>query len=332
MRTEPEHTRTSLFELPDLHTLTFSLTSALKSSGYVVNQMAVLEREPNIYASSFASEIVTCGLEDGSRVRLLWKYGTGHSVNVYGHKGAVGYEAEVYRRLLQRLPVSTPKFYGAYTDVGTGGTWLVLEYMEGGVRLDDAPDPGAMRLASRWIGQFHAAHEEARASAVSAAFIKAYDAAYYVGWARRTSLLAGDLHQRFPWLKHVCRRFEEFVPALLETPQTIIHGEFYPHNIIYRDGYVYPVDWESAALGVGHIDLASLTDDWPLQAVRDCEVEYQRARWPKGAPAGFERILDAARLYWSFRWLGDRPDWTTDEGCLWRFQQLRSASERLGLI
>jgi hypothetical protein len=33
-----------------------------------------------------------------------------------------------------------------------------------------------------------------------------------------------------------------------------------------------------------------------------------------------------------FRWLGDRPEWTTHKNSFWRFEHLRSAGEQLGLI
>jgi hypothetical protein len=54
-----------------------------------------------------------------------------------------------------------------------------------------------------------------------------------------------------------------------------------------------------------------------------CEVEYQLARWPNGAPADFFRTLEAARVYVHFRWLGDQPAWTNAPKVSWRFEQLR---------
>jgi hypothetical protein len=65
--------------------------------------------------------------------------------------------------------------------------------------------------------------------------------------------------------------------------------------------------------------------------VRQCELEYQRARWPYGSPAALERRLAAGRLYVHVRWLGDRPEWTAHKH-YWRFEHLRAAGEQLGLI
>ena len=130
----------------------------------------------------------------------------------------------------------------------------------------------------------------------------------------------------------VSERLDACVAPLLTAPRTLIHGEYTPHNVLFRDGSIYPVDWESAAIAAGAIDLAGLTDRWPADVVRACEFEYERARWPDGAPAQFNQELAAARLYWQSRWLGQRPDWTTDEECLWRFDELRSAAETMGLV
>ncbi len=115
-------------------------------------------------------------------------------------------------------------------------------------------------------------------------------------------------------------------------PPAIIHGEYYPNNILFCQGTIYPVDWEAAAVAIGEIDLVSLMEGWPPEFVRKAKVEYQSARWPAGPPADFERKLETAQLYWLFRWLGDRPDWTHQKKALKRFERLRSIGERLGLI
>ena len=185
-------------------------------------------------------------------------------------------------------------------------------------------------MAARWIGRFHAANE-ARLSSTPLPFLNTYDSAYYQGWARRTSLFAGPVQQRFPWLTTLCERSQVAISLLLAPPVTIIHGEYYPKNVLYRAGIIYPVDWESAAIAAGEIDLACLTDRWPAETVRECESAYQQARWPDGAPAAFAQRLAAARLYMHFRWLGDRPEWTTHQQ-YWRFKYLRAVGEQLGLI
>ncbi len=313
--------------LPNLQTLTAGLTSVLRS------QVIILDRRPNTYMSTFPSEIVRCRVGGGSELQLFCKYAAGgHPHSVYGHRGGVMYEAAVYRHLLQPSQASTAKFYGTYMDNPTGDSWLVLEYLDKSLRLSKVTEvPAPTSVAARWIGHFHRTSEE-RLSAIPVPFLIGYDAEYYLGWVRRTSLFAGHLHQRFPWLGTLCERSEELIAPLLTSPLTVIHGEYYGSNILFRSGTVHPVDWESAAVAAGEIDLAALTDQWSAETARECELEYRRARWPEGSPDDFERRLYAARLYLCFRWLGDRQEWTTHPGYLFRFDQLRSAGERLGLI
>jgi hypothetical protein len=126
---------------------------------------------------------------------------------------------------------------------------------------------------------------------------------------------------------------DEWFAPLLAGP-TVIHGEYYAKTVLIRYQRLFMVDWESAAIGAGEIDVAALTEGtgWPAKLVLRCEDAYQRARWPEGAPAGFKRRLDAARIYLHFRWLGERPDWTTREKSLWRYDHLHTAAGRLGLI
>jgi hypothetical protein len=280
---------------------------------------------------TYPSEIVVCQLADGRELQLLCKYGDGRDHSAHGHRGGTIYEAEVYRQLLQQLPVSTPTFYGAHRDTITGEIWLILEYYDKSLRVEDSPDPAVLKAAARWLGRFHRTNETLRSTA-SLPFLNRHNAEYYLGWADRTSLFAGHLHQRFPWLETLCQRFEEIVATLLEPPAIVIHGEYYPNNILFCHTAIYPVDWEAAAVAIGEIDLASLTEGWPPEFVREANAEYRSARWPEGPPADFQRRLDAAQLYWLFRWLGEQSEWTTEEKSRWRFDQLRTSGERLNLI
>jgi hypothetical protein len=312
---------------PDRETLTATLTSLLIENGFSKGQLTVVHREPTIQGT-FPKEIVTCRLADGREIQLFCKYAAGHNHNAYGHRGGGTHEATVYRELLQPMQASVPALQGVYTDRTTGEFWLILEYLNESVRVKKASDPAAMALAARWIGQFHALNE-VRLQESPMPFLNSYDAGYYLGWAQRTWQYAGDLRQRFPWLKPLCERFEDVVATLLSAPPTVVHGEYYPKNILYRDGRIYPVDWESTAIGAGEIDLASLTEAWPEDIARQLEIEYQQARWPDGSPDEFQQTLGAARLYLHFRWLGDRPEGTTS---VWRFEQLHTAGKGLCLI
>lgn len=313
---------------PDVRTLAAGLAPRLGGP------VTVLRRKRNPNASTFPAEVVTCRLADGRTVPLLCKYGAGPGDDVYGHKAGVAYEADVYQEVLRPLRgrLAAPRCYGAHHDRATGMTCLVLEYLGGSARIHLTADPAAaMALAARWIGRFHALHE-ARGAGGRRRFLNAYDADYYRGWARRTAEFAGRLHRRFPWLAGLCHCFEELAGVLLDGPRTVIHGEYFPKNVLLHEGAIYPVDWESAALAAGEVDLASLTEGWPAGVARRCERAYRQARWPGGAPADFPERLAVARLYDLFRWLGDRPEWTTGLGSVCQFRQLHRVARRLGVI
>ncbi|HWW02872.1 MAG TPA: phosphotransferase [Candidatus Acidoferrum sp.] len=323
--------------LPDSLTLTARLVAAFNASR--PSLVTVLERKRPRYMSTFPNEIVTCRLPDGSNRRLFCKYEAGRNHSSYGHRGGLAYEAEVYYRILRPLGTVRPGLVAAHTDHSDGGTWLLLEYLDHCTRLKDIrvrrkgiSQPVALSLAARWLGQFHTAAQP-RLSSESLSFLKRYDAAYYAGWVRRTWELAKPLRPLFPWLAALCKQPHKMFAPLLDVNPTLIHGEFYINNILVRRKNVFPVDWESAAIAAAEIDLAALIEGpWRPEVVQRSVREYLRNRWPGGPPAEFPSILDAARLYLHFRWLGEREDWTLHEKNRWRFEQLRLVAQRQLLL
>ena len=292
-------------EFPDLKRLTAGLSAVFHRRGPAHVNVRVLDRKPNLEGSTFPTEIVTCFLDEkGSTLRLFVKYGTKDFNSVHGHRGNISHEAKVYRQILQPLGISTPIFYGVYRDKTTQAQWLMIEFLEGS-RGHWSRNPEAMILSARWIGKFHALNEE-RIPSPGLNFLRTYDREYYMGWARRASRLLSNSQIRLPRLTTLCDRFEMLLPNLLKrATRTVIHGEYYSPNVLYQDGICSPVDWQSAAVAPGEIDLASLTQSRPSQMVQKCEREYCKSRWPGGAPDDLEQILETARVYINLRWLGD---------------------------
>ena len=105
----------------------------------------MLDRRPNMFASTFPTEIVTCQLgENGRRLRLFVKYGMKEFDGVYGHRGNVSYEAKVYREVLQPLRTSSPFFYGVHMEDTSNAPWLIVEYLARGSPASSSRDPKAM--------------------------------------------------------------------------------------------------------------------------------------------------------------------------------------------
>lgn len=243
----------------------------------------------------------------------------------HGMRGGLAYEASVYRQFLAHRV--RPVFYGAHTG-RDGAQWLILEYLPDCDRLHHAEDDAMLLRVAAWLGRLHASMEPL-VPAGRAAGIREYDAEFLLGWARRTNEFAGDWHRRAPWLADVCARFGSAAALLLAGPATLVHGEFYPHNILFRDAEIFAVDWESAGIGAGEIDLAGLTDGWPPEFERACEDEYRRARWPGGAPGGFPQRAFAARIFMRLRWLGEHPSWTENEDAGEQLSELQRLTRSL---
>ena len=222
-------------ELPDLQTLTKNISSILSENPFTDDQVIILSREFNDYATTFPSEIVTCQLADESKLTLLVKYTAGFSHNSHGHRGGVSYEAKIYDQVLHNVQVSTPTFYGAHKDAISGETWLVLEYFDENLRVRASNNLISMQAAARWLGQFHR-ENESLLSKTSFLFLNKYDAEYFRGWADRTAMFASHLHQQLPWLDRICDYFKESACFLLVKEDNIIHGEYYPNNILRMNG------------------------------------------------------------------------------------------------
>ena len=302
----------------------------LNQNHAVHGHVTLVGRRVNYESSTFPSEVVTCRSDGARELNLFFKYASDHFRHDYRHRGGVDYEAEVYRQVLQVARVTAPTFYGTHQDAMSKRTWLILGYLANTTRVSRSADPDAMIKAARWLGRFHSINQE-RLSCEPLPTLIRYDVDYYLGWARRSAQFAAKSSASLSWLPTLCARFEDLTPHLLAAPATVIHGEFYPQNVLMHAGSPHPVDWESAAVAAGEIDLASLTDRWPAHVSSACERTYQQARWPSGAPAHFSKTLEVARIYVHLRWLGDWSE-VSAKDCRWRLDHLRACAQRMGLI
>jgi hypothetical protein len=290
----------------------------------------ISERTPNEYASWHPSEIVACRTGEGELRRVLCKYGPTGAGTSHGHRGGVDYEGEVYRHVLAARRLGTPRLWGVHHDPEQGVSCLVIEYIEHALPLRAHAE--LMDAAAMWIGRFHAAFER-RLSAPPLGFLIRYERDYFSGWPTRADEFARALGKRPPrWWSQLLERFDECSQILLDAPFAVIHGECYPENLLCSQERIRPVDWQSAAIGPGEVDLAALIEGWSDESAQGCVERYCAARWPGGAPAGFPRVLDAARVYLALRWLGDKPAMTAREWNPQHLGHLGRAARRLGLI
>jgi aminoglycoside phosphotransferase (APT) family kinase protein len=317
------------FLFPDAITLSTGLTTLLSQNKAWISPLTIVDRDPNEMVSTFASEIVTCRFGDGQEERFFCKYTAGRSHHPPDARQGLAYEAEVYQHVLSGLSLPVPGYFGSYRDPATGDCWLVLEWLDKSLEISFTTD--VLPQAATWVGQFHAITEEKLRQHLYP-FLRIYSADYYRAWAHRLMRLAEPLPAQHGWVRTLCRRYEERIPLLLAAPATIIHGEFTPENVLLQQGRVVPIDWESAAVAPGEIDLAVIAWEWDDETVQACEANYQKARWPEGTPTCFAETLKAAQLYAVFHWLTGSTEWQAPQEARVQLRELREVAERLEIL
>jgi hypothetical protein len=272
--------------------------------------------------------LLTCRFSDGETRRLFCKFVESSEHTARGHRSGVEYEAFIYEHLLAGISLPTLTSYGLLRDPGDNTAFLALEFLERPLRVTQA-GRHAVESAAEWIGFFHSIHD--RPASPHQAMLS-YSVDYYCSWAKRARAFAGLLGSEYEWFYEVTSKFRVAAQLLLDHSHTVIHGEYYPKNILFHEGRVYPVDWESAAVAPGEIDLAALIEHWPGDVAEDYIDRYVAARWRGAAPASFRSALDAARLYLHLRWLGNDPSWVLGAGAPALFEGAKAAALRLGLL
>lgn len=283
-------------DLPGDDELAAALRRLLPASG-----ATVAARRPNAYTSSSRSEIVTIRTDDGKRRELLVKYDRGRSDPFPSCRHGIDYCARVYQAVVAAAPLRRLVALGTTRIGPTALPALVLEHLDGALRVGEAPEVSGILAAAEWCGCFHR-WAEPRRDDVELAFLARYDADFYRVWADAALRRAAEAAALSPWLLSVCAAYRDLADVLAAAPPTIIHGEMSPQNVLWREGEIYPIDWESAAIGPGEIDLAALLFGWPEETVGRCTEAYWEAR-QTSQPADFPERWAAATLYTALRWL-----------------------------
>lgn len=212
-------------------------------------------------------------------------------------------EVEAYRTLPAAL--DAPACLGAVVDAER--IWLFLERVDG-IPLWQATRIEAWEATARWAARMHAAPPPA---AAQRAHLLRHDAAHLRRWVDRAAALApgGTLDGARP-------AAEAAIARLGRWPVRLIHGELYPSNVLVQGDprgpapRIRPVDWETAGLGPGVLDLAALlAGDWTADDRARLTRAYRDALGD-ALPEGFAEAVDAARLLVALQWLGWSASWS----------------------
>jgi Phosphotransferase enzyme family len=313
---------------PSVEALERAIEEALGEPGAVT----VDRIEPNWYSSTFPSEVVRCAVESRP-LALLCKYDLAWTDEVRGVLAGPRYEAEAYRLAVEPAGLPAPRSLGLRSDEHSGARWLMLELVHGD-RFTKSTESGAMARgiagAAAWIGSFHRFHER-RGPERSPRLVR-HDRESFAACVARAREQCEPLRSEYPWLPRLAAEYETVFCDLFGRRPTVIHGEYYPENILLRDRAILPVDWERAAISAGEVDLAALTEgDWDPGDVRLAIESYVEARWEGDPPEDFAESLGAARVYLHLLALGDRGK-AFEPGAAWRFRQLELAGAERGLL
>ena len=274
-------------------------------------------RRPWEYSTSAPLELVTASTTDGREHHLVLKHlGPGH-VPEHVRRAKPSFvvdsarEIEVYRQLLAPLGIG-PSLVASRMAPDAGVYWLLLEHVEG-PRLAEVGDVEAWVATAQWLGAFHARCNDAAGARRSMRLIEC-DREWYRTWIDRALLFfasddpPGSRHSRNA-LRWLDGRYETVIDHLLSLPSVLMHGEFYPLNVIVAGGSASaatcPIDWEMASVGPGVLDLAALiTGEWSEQERRSLIAAYLAGSGRRLTLDELSESVRFANIQRAVQWLG----------------------------
>ena len=266
---------------------------------------------------SFRTERVRVILDGGESVRVFFKdldprHQTEKAQQVRAFDFAPGRrEVRMYQSVLSPARFGTPHLYASRWEPEQDIYWLFLEDA-GSTLVRNSHDMTPWVAAARWIARFHAATRSLPDSQTG--FLPQFDRRHYRRCADTVQRILPDLDARE---RRVVGRgldcYAGQIDRLSALPRNVIHGQFFGQNIVLRRGgpvhAIAVVDWESAAMGPGLFDLASLTAGrWTREQRQSMwaayVAQYQNETGQQIDRESFRRDLCTVALYQSLEWIG----------------------------
>ncbi len=282
-----------------------------------------LESKPCADRTSFNLLDLEIELTDGAVLRLLLKDLGIMNLHETARRVKPGFlydplrEIKTYQEILAPNRLGTAQFYGAVVSPDDDRYWLLLEKIPG-LRLGQARDYSDWLEAARWLARLHSRFAGESDSLNRSAPLLRYDSAYYRVWFDRVETFQSVGLPRAVW-EPLAGSYDRAIERLIRLPSTLLHGEFYPSNILVQEtregNRIRPVDWETAAVGPGLVDLAALTSGaWTDRDRTEMVAAYYDTLLSEGmASLPFNDLLlalDDCRLHLAIRWLGWAADWS----------------------
>ena len=264
--------------------------------------ITLISRAPGEYESTHPIEDVSVSTED-DLIELVCKYSPPSVDPVTGHSRGAAYEGEIYRRAFPDPDLSTPDCYGTFR-LTESVDCIVLEHISG-YRIHHSVYPRGLIDICVDLGGFHSGGVGSLPPVHNS-----FNLAYFSRLMSEMELLPG-VSARLTGMSSTV------VNSLSNATRSLIHGELYPQNVLINEDGPVVIDWESAGVGPGVLDLAVLTQgSWDPDLVDECEEVYWRARgdldsvWARRHLAA-ARVMAAGQLLLHLR--GEPTDGVQEE-------------------
>jgi aminoglycoside phosphotransferase (APT) family kinase protein len=297
-----------------------------------------LEGRPHAYRTSFPLEDLEVLLEDGRRLDLVFKNLGFDTLEEDARVAKASMlhdplrEIDTYR-LLERADLGTPRLYGFLADPETDRYWLLLERIPG-VPLWQVGERDVWEAAAEWLARMHEQFRGVHSLTADSLLIR--DGRHMTEGMQRA--LGQATGRTRAMLVRIDAQYDEVIERLKHLPQTLIHGEFFPSNILVdlslTPARIAPVDWEMAGTGTGLLDLASLVAGrWPEDDQIAIATAYEHARSGLDPDDEFFADLARCRLHNAVQLLGVSGKWSPplDHAHDWA-TEAASAAEWLGIL
>jgi hypothetical protein len=255
--------------------------------------------------------------EGRGSVRLVLKEPLG--TTRAGLAGAGRREVGVYQSLASHLPLRTPALIAG----SNFGDWLIMELIPGGIEPEEWSSEDYLQAieglaglhdrfwnlgqdldAFAWLSRPQDIDFEVHLTAARQALERLESAG-------RPAALIEDAG-RMLLLETLIRRAEDIVAPLQEEPATLLHGDYWPGNIVAgQDGGQVVFDWQLAAVGPGVLDLLTFV----------VKSEWWFEDLPLDPPAMIQTYRDLIKQKTGVSWseLAWKQLW--DHALMWRFLQ-----------
>ena len=218
-------------------------------------------------------------------------------------------ELQMYGSVLSPERFGTPRLYASRWDPERGRLWLFLEDA-GRTRLHRTLDMVRWTAAARWAARFHAATRDLPQAQTR--FLPRHDEQHYRRCIERMERLLPSLDtSERALVEEGIACFTDRIPWLSGLPHCVVHGQYFGENVMWRGRRVHRIcviDWETAALGPGTLDLVSLSSGHWTKKQRQAMwtaylQEYEAAAGRPVDAVAFRQELAAVALGQALQWL-----------------------------